>query len=68
MYHGKFTPVDKDSRGKFHTVFTEKCRRHSQKPDFVYGMIREMYPDLRKLELYARNECTGFDCWGNEVE
>lgn len=67
MYHGKFTPVSKESRGKYHTVFTEKVKKHSQKPECVYKMINKMYPTQRKLELYARNEYQGFDCWGNEM-
>lgn len=67
MYYGKFIPVDKKSRGKYHTVFTEKVRKHSQKPDISYKIINDYYPNLRKLELYARREVNGWDCWGNEV-
>lgn len=67
MYKGKFVPVCKEYRGKYHTVFTEKVRKHSQKPVFAYNMINNLYGDVPKLELYARNEWTGFDCWGNEV-
>ena len=67
MYKGKFTPVEKSERGKLHSVFTEKVKIHSQKPDISYEIIERLYPNLRKLELFAHREMDGFDCWGNEV-
>lgn len=67
MYKGKLIPVAIEERGKIHTVFTEKVKRHSQKPEISYEIISRLYPDLRKIELYARKERDGFDCWGNEV-
>ena len=67
MYKGKFTPVAKAERGKIHTVFTEKPKRHSQKPEISYEIIERLYPELPKIELYARNFRAGWDCWGNEV-
>lgn len=67
MYRGKFTPVATEARGKIHTVFEERVKRHSQKPDISYEIISQLYPNARKLEMYARTERVGFDCWGNEV-
>lgn len=67
MYKGKLLPVDKDQRGKIHSVFTEKVKRHSQKPEIAYQIIEKLYPDTRKIEMYARNYREGWDCWGNEV-
>lgn len=67
MYRGKLTPVATEERGKIHTVFTEQVKRHSQKPEISYEIINRLYPDLKKLELYARRERDGFDVWGNEV-
>jgi N6-adenosine-specific RNA methylase IME4 len=67
MYKGKLTPVATDERGKIHTVFTEQVKRHSQKPSISYEIINRLYPDLKKLELYARQENAGFDSWGNEL-
>lgn len=67
MYRGKLLPVAKEERGKIHSVFTEQAKRHSQKPDVSYQIINRLYPDARKLELYARRQIPGFDCWGNEV-
>lgn len=67
MYKGKLIPVNTEERGKIHTVFTEQVKRHSQKPEVSFEIINRLYPDLKKLEMYARLERDGFDCWGNEV-
>lgn len=67
MYRGKLTPIPIEERGKIHTVFTEKVKRHSQKPQIAYEIIERLYPTLPKLEMYARNTREGWDCWGNEV-
>jgi N6-adenosine-specific RNA methylase IME4 len=67
MYKGKMLPVAKEERGKIHTVFTEKATRHSKKPDKAYKIIEALYPNTKKLEMYARNIRDGWDCWGNEV-
>lgn len=67
MYRGKLTPVALEARGKIHTVFTEKVTRHSQKPKIAYEIIEELYPNLTKLELYARNTRPSWDSWGNEL-
>ena len=42
--------------------------RHSQKPDEVRDRIVQLMGDLPRLELFARQEVDGWDCWGNEVE
>ena len=67
MYKGKLIPVATEERGKIHTVFTEQVVRHSQKPEVSYEIIERLYPDCRKLELYARRERDGWDSWGNEL-
>lgn len=67
MYRGKLTPVATEERGKVHTVFREQVKRHSQKPEIAYQIIERLYPSLKKLEMYARNQREGWDCWGNEV-
>lgn len=67
MYRGKLTPVATEERGKIHSVFTERSRRHSQKPEISYEIINRLYPNLKKLEMYARTGREGFDSWGNEL-
>lgn len=67
MYKGKLLPVAKEERGKIHTVFRERVKRHSQKPEVAYRIIERLYPNADKIELYARRHRDGWDCWGNEV-
>lgn len=67
MYKGKLRPVAPEERGKIHTVFTERVKRHSQKPEISFEIIERLYPQEKKIELYARRERDGWDCWGNEV-
>jgi N6-adenosine-specific RNA methylase IME4 len=49
------------------SVIEAPRRRHSQKPNEVYEAIEQMYPDLSKLELFARNTRPGWFSWGNEI-
>ena len=67
MYKGKLLPIAKEQRGKIHSVFTEQVKRHSQKPQIAYEIIEHLYPNCQRLEMYARNQRDGWDCWGNEV-
>lgn len=41
---------------------------HSRKPDEVHHRIEQMYPDARKIELFARRQHPGWDVWGNQVQ
>jgi N6-adenosine-specific RNA methylase IME4 len=43
-------------------------REHSQKPDEQYEKIERLYPNARKLELFARSRRSGWDVFGNQVE
>lgn len=67
MYKGKLMPVNVAERGKIHSVFHEMPTKHSKKPEVAYQIIERLYPSATKLEMYARNERPGWDCWGNEV-
>lgn len=67
MYKGKLMPVAKEERGKIHSVFTEQVKKHSQKPKIAYEIIERLYPSIQRIEMYARNERSSWDCWGNEV-
>jgi len=40
---------------------------HSKKPDIVYDLIEKMYPELDRIELFARQQHPGWDVWGNQV-
>lgn len=50
-----------------HSVIISKIREHSRKPDEVRNKIVELCGDMPKIELFARQTCEGWDCWGNEV-
>lgn len=40
---------------------------HSQKPSEARKRIMELCGDVPKIELFARQETDGWDCWGDEV-
>jgi N6-adenosine-specific RNA methylase IME4 len=42
--------------------------RHSVKPVYLHEMIEDLFPNLPKLEMFARQQRDGWDCWGNEVD
>lgn len=42
-------------------------RAHSQKPPLVHERIEKLYPELTKVELFARNIRPGWTCIGNEL-
>ncbi len=42
-------------------------RDHSHKPDEQYERIARLYPDGRRLELFARRQWPGWDVFGNQV-
>ncbi|MFN2468178.1 MAG: MT-A70 family methyltransferase [Gaiellaceae bacterium] len=41
--------------------------RHSEKPACFYELIERMYPQARRLELFARTARSGWSAWGNEL-
>jgi MT-A70 len=36
-------------------------------PDGAYELIEQMYPELPKIELFARQARPGWEAWGNEI-
>jgi N6-adenosine-specific RNA methylase IME4/ParB-like chromosome segregation protein Spo0J len=55
-------PADRHS-----SVLHAPRREHSRKPDEAHELIERMYPELAKIELFARHGRAGWDCWGNEA-
>lgn len=49
------------------SVIQAKRGQHSAKPDEVYDLLEQMYPELPKVELFCRRPRDGWDAWGNEV-
>ena len=66
-YKTPMMKISVDQRGKFTTCFREKSTKHSKKPMLAYEMIEKLYPNAKKIELFARNEREGWDSFGNEV-
>ncbi len=64
-YRGKFSL---DFNKKFiPTVFREKRRQHSRKPDKFYDLIRTLTPEPR-IDIFAREKRLGFDVHGDQAE
>lgn len=59
-----------DRRGsrKERQLVSEVRKEHSTKPDAVRDRIKLMFPEHRKIELFARQKTDGWDVWGNEVD
>lgn len=49
-----------------HQVILSPRRRHSQKPDETRIRIEQLCGDLPRIELFARETVSGWDCWGND--
>lgn len=49
------------------SVVVSHVERHSKKPNEVRHRIEELFGDLPRIELFARDYADGWDCWGNEV-
>lgn len=41
---------------------------HSRKPPTARTRIERLHGDVPRIELFARQEFGGWDCWGNEVK
>jgi N6-adenosine-specific RNA methylase IME4 len=49
------------------SVMSAPRQAHSKKPEIARELIERMYPDARRLEMFAREQRPGWDVWGNEV-
>ena len=51
------------------SVYTEERTEHSRKPDYFRSLIDELYPEGKRIELFARGELpTHWDAWGDQAE
>tara|TARA_Y100000310_G_scaffold341165_1_gene439428 strand:+ start:277 stop:798 length:522 start_codon:yes stop_codon:yes gene_type:complete len=67
FYKPKMIPIDISQRGKWTTVLREQATKHSKKPEIAYKFIESIYPNLSKIELFARNKREGWDSLGDEL-
>ena len=61
---GKVKPVS----NKVSSAILSVRREHSRKPDEVRERIVELFGDIPRIELFAREKNPGWDVWGNEVD
>jgi len=52
---------------KLDSVIYSPITEHSKKPTEFYEALEKMYPNLNKVELFARTKRAGWSSWGNEV-
>jgi len=51
------------------SVYEEERTEHSRKPAYFRQLIDELYPEGKRVELFARGSLPdGWDAWGNEAE
>lgn len=54
-------------RGQYTVVDEAYPGRHSAKPEIFRRQIEARFPNVRRLELFAREAAPNWDIWGNEV-
>ena len=67
---GIFSPPSSELR--ISSVIRIKRGEHSDKPDYFKAMIDKWYPDMTKLEMFARSHTPlfkdGWKMWGDEIK
>ena len=59
--------TDEGKRCQGTTLIQSPKREHSRKPDEMRSMIERVSYEPR-IELFARTESEGWDCWGDEID
>jgi len=62
---GKFSPPNQ--KELVDSVFRIRRKEHSKKPQQIRRLIQKWFPDMNKIELFARERFEGWDYFGNEV-
>lgn len=52
---------------KISQIILSPIREHSRKPDEIREKIVALLGNLPRIELFARQNVKGWDCWGNET-
>lgn len=55
------------TNNQYDLIVADPPCRQSKGGKKSFEIINRLYPDLRKIELYARTEREGYDCWENAV-
>ena len=59
-------PQPRGARNIKQFLSEKRSSRHSEKPKEIRERISLMFPEQKKIELFARDICSGWDSWGNE--
>lgn len=62
---GNLQLPDEDKRAA--SVFFAGGLGHSEKPLIVYEIIENMYPEYKKLEMFAKQKRQNWEAWGDEL-
>lgn len=54
-------------KNNVHQVVFHKVLKHSEKPNIFREKIIELLGYMSRIELFARENVEGWDCWGSEV-
>lgn len=60
---GKMKPIS----NSISQIIIERRGKHSAKPPEVRDRIVELFGDIPRVELFAREEVEGWDAWGDEI-
>jgi site-specific DNA-methyltransferase (adenine-specific) len=52
---------------KVRQLVESERREHSRKPDSVRASIEEMFPDVKRIELFARTKSANWEVQGNQT-
>lgn len=55
-------------RKNIHQIIYSAIREHSRKPDETRERIVQLLGDVPRIELFARQQIKGWDCWGDEIK
>lgn len=55
-----------DVKKLFDSVYSEERTEHSRKPEHFRQIIDTIYPNGKRIELFARKRADGWDVWGND--
>ena len=50
------------------SVIEGPLREHSRKPDEAFRAAEQLMPEAKRLELFSRQQRTGWKVWGNQTE
>lgn len=64
----KGNPPIPEPESRVSSIIQAPRLEHSAKPEVVYSIIDAMYPNIQKVELFARsNGRVGWMAWGNQI-